>query len=175
MDDLETSQLRVTRVQFRKPKNAELLATSRIILLQHVLQTTKDFVEGLLESGAEIHSFLAKPYSINREVFDRLRKRKLNLVKIDYDELDTTDYLEELLVDAIEKSRRDKKKVLILEVGGYFARTLSRIKGSHIDYITGVVEDTTYGHNRYRELVEEIPVPVFSVARSELKEMEARY
>ena len=42
-------------------------------------------------------------------------------------------------------------------------------------YVAGVVEDTTFGHNRYVELAEQIRVPIFSVARSELKEVEARF
>lgn len=44
--------------------------------------------------------------------------------------------------------------------------------GSHIK---GVVEDTTFGHNRYKEHCKDIDVPVYSVARSVLKEIEARF
>ena len=64
---------------------------------------------------------------------------------------------------------------MILEVGGYFAQALARMPAENALYISGVVEDTTFGHNRYKASVTNIAVPVFSVARSALKEIEARF
>src|SRR5256885_2348674 len=56
------------------------------------------------------------------------------------------------------------RSILILEVGGYFANPLTRIKKEHYRHFAGVVEDTTFGHNRYLALAREIPIPIFSVA-----------
>ena len=92
-----------------------------------------------------------------------------------YSDLENSDFISELLQDAVEKSAIDGKKILIVDVGGYFAQPVSKMDKTDLNYFAGIVEDTTFGHNRYLELVEEIQVPVFSVARSRLKEIEARF
>ena len=129
----------------------------------------------LCEAGAEVFSLLAKPYSIDEEVAQRMEKSGLSVIRKSYKELDEPGFLDELLATAIEKTKHDGKQIVILEVGGYFAAPLSRISLEAAQFISGVVEDTTFGHNRYAKLIDKIPVPVFSVARSALKEIEARY
>ncbi len=116
---------------------------------------------------------IAKPYSIDEEIAKELESSGINLIRKSYKELETTDFLKQLIDSAIEKSKSDGKKILIIEVGGYFAKTLSQLSQENIQYIAGVVEDTTFGHNRYLNLLEQVNIPIFSVARSPLKEIEA--
>jgi adenosylhomocysteinase len=63
------------------------------------------------------------------------------------------------------------RDVVLLDIGGYFAPSLAKVEPRYPGRILGVVEDTENGFQRYqtRGLP---PCPVFSVARSPLKEAE---
>ncbi|NLT56596.1 MAG: adenosylhomocysteinase [Actinomycetales bacterium] len=61
--------------------------------------------------------------------------------------------------------------VVLLDVGGYFAPSLSAVAKGFSGRLVGVVEDTENGHRRYAEM-QELPCPVVSVARSPLKDPE---
>jgi adenosylhomocysteinase len=172
---LENSQLRVCGKWLRQERNRVTLSGLRLILLQHILPTTEELVRLLRQAGGEIFSIFAKPFSIESAVFDRMRASGLTIIQKSYQELENTPFLDEHLQSAIGASRADGKKIVILEVGGYFAEPLSRLPAGDARYVSGVVEDTTFGHNRYLALAGQIPVPIVSVARSELKEIEARF
>ncbi|MCK5708063.1 MAG: hypothetical protein KAI43_10455 [Candidatus Aureabacteria bacterium] len=176
-------QLRIVRAISRKKDHKKLLKNTRLIVLEHILPTTKEFLKILMEAGAEIFALIAKPYSIDNIVYNKLKKDGLNIIKIkSYQELEDSDICFKLLYDANEKSKKDRKPIAIIDVGGYFALPLLRfqeeIKKTKTDnYIKGIIEDTTFGHNRYKNLVEKnkITIPIGSVARSELKRIEARF
>ncbi len=172
---LENTQLRVLRKYAKESRNRNALAKTRLILLQHVLPTTEDWIGHLIEGGAEVFSVLAKPYSIDERVLGRLGLTGLTIIRKSYDDLETTDFLDQHLIEAEELSQRDGKQIVILEVGGYFAQPLSRQKEGTTPHLLGAVEDTTFGHNRYLALANKIRIPVFSVARSPLKQIEARF
>ncbi|MGQ2985469.1 adenosylhomocysteinase [Flavobacterium sp.] len=168
------SQLRVVRKFARQIRNKSHLEKTRIIILEHILPTTEEFINILQEVGCEFFQVIAKPYSIDQDVYNRLAE-KVDLVRKTYDELENTNYLSTLIERAINQSIKDGKKIVIIDVGGYFAAPLSKLKTEQIEFIAGVVEDTTFGHNRYLLAIENINIPVFSVARSNLKEIEARF
>jgi adenosylhomocysteinase len=142
-----------------------------------VLPTTEEFVYLLHENGATIHSFLAKPYSIDESVATRIEQHlNLKLTRKSYRDLETTNFLDQLLQSAFEASRKDDKRIVIIDVGGYFAKPLTRLASDDDQHLlAGVVEDTTFGHNRYLAEARGIKCPIFSVARSALKEIEARF
>jgi adenosylhomocysteinase len=117
----------------------------------------------------------AKPYSVDREALARLTKAGHDVIQQSYEEYEKPGFLDSSLKEALERSREDGKRTAILEVGGYFADPLLRLSESLVPYLVGVVEDTTFGHNRYKKVIEKVPVPVFSVARTQLKEIEARF
>jgi adenosylhomocysteinase len=172
---LENTQLRVLRKYVRQPRHKAALADSRLIILEHILPTTEELLRHLHEAGAEIYSVFAKPYSIDKSVLKRLTAKGVRVLQKTYDELDNTKFLDSHLQSAVSKSKRDGKRIAIIEVGGYFAAPLSRLPKQSVAHIAGVIEDTTFGHNRYLALASKIKVPIFSVARSELKEIEARF
>lgn len=173
---LENSQLRVVRKFVVQQRNKFALSTARLIILEHILPTTEEFINLLmLEGGAEIFRVIAKPYSVDTEVLQRLIASGVSVEQRSYKELEESDFLDTLLSQAIELTKEDGKPIVIIEVGGYFAAALTRLPPEAAQFIAGVVEDTTFGHNRYVEAAINIPVPVFSVARSALKEIEARF
>ena len=171
---LENTQLRSVRSMVRDYKNTAL-SGSRLIILEHILPTTAEYVFHLKSVGAEIFALLAKPYSVHPDTAQLLASKGTEPISITYEQLETTRYLDDLLTNAVEASKTDRKPILILDVGGYFAEPLQRLNPEAPQYIRGVVEDTTFGHNRYLQAVGRIPVPVFSVAKSALKEIEARF
>lgn len=173
MYPIEGSKLRVCAHYLRQNRNRKAMRTSRIILLEHMLPTTEALIYLLANAGGDIHSIIAKPYSIDEDVISRLTSNGFKVIRSSYDDLENTSILDDLLNEAIKLTQADGKKILIFEVGGYFAKPLSQLEKINRQHFYGVVEDTTFGHNRYRNLVANIPVPVVSVARSRLKEIEA--
>ncbi|MFJ4011246.1 adenosylhomocysteinase [Streptomyces sp. NPDC090026] len=75
---------------------------------------------------------------------------------------DALDYLE---------SRAAGQTVTLLDVGGYFAPSLSDVHNRFTGQLAGVIEDTENGHRRYEDL-DKLACPVISVARSPLKDPE---
>jgi adenosylhomocysteinase len=69
------------------------------------------------------------------------------------------------------ESRAAGRRLVLLDVGGYFASALAHVCARFSGELVGVVEDTENGHRRYAAL-EKIPCPVFGVARSPLKDPE---
>lgn len=174
----QDTQLRVFRKYAKEERNQNLLFQTRFIILEHILPTTESMINILHENGAEIHTVVAKPYSIDEKVLDRLKANNFCIVKDSYENYESTNILQEILNDAVKKSEKDKKSIIIVDVGGYFAKPiieLQKVNKNCTTYIAGIIEDTTFGHNRYLEAVKKIRVPVFSVARSSLKEIEARF
>jgi adenosylhomocysteinase len=172
---LDHTQLRVVHKYACQQRNKTTLANTRLILLEHILPTTEEFIYQVMNSGIEVFAVLGKPYSIDEKVAERLKIRGINVIRKSYRELDETNFLDELLTEALERSKKDQKEILIVEVGGYFAKPLTKLEPDAAQLIAGVVEDTTFGHNRYLKVIQDVPVPVFSVARSALKEIEARF
>ncbi|WP_397362657.1 adenosylhomocysteinase [Olleya sp. R77988] len=171
---LNKNQLRVSEQYLKNGDIKKRLSGTRLILLQHFLPDSEQFVNLLAQTGADIFKLIAKPYSLDKSVYDRLSK--LYDVEIgDYDKFDNTDYLDKLLQFAIQKSKLDELPILILEVGGYFSEALKRLNSEDSKYIKGVVEVTTFGYNKYLKTCKETEVPIYSVARSPIKSIEARY
>lgn len=175
MYHLDGRQLRVCGKYVRQERNRHALEKTRLIILQHLLTDTEELVNLLISSGAEIHCLVAKPYSVDEGVFKRLTKKGVRILREPYKVLEESNVLLDLLREAIAKSRADGKQIVIQEVGGYFASPVSQLSEDECTNVAGVVEDTTFGHRRYESLITKIKVPIFSVARSALKEIEARF
>lgn len=172
------NQLRVFKKYVREHKNQKLLEKSRIIILEHILPTTESMINILRTNGADIFAVVAKPYSIDKVVLSNIIIKGFNVIQESYEDLETKEILDDLLNNALEKSKKDNRKILIIDVGGYFAKPIIRLQkrsNDFSDYFAGIVEDTTFGHNRYNLAKSDIDIPIFSVARSALKEIEARF
>lgn len=171
MYHFQDEQLRVVREFCVKYKN--ILENSRLIIIEHILPTTEEFLLHLHNAGVEIFAIFSKPYSIDKSVSIQLINKYGCLYNHSYKEIEETPILYDTIMRAIEKSNEDNKKIVIIDVGGYFSKPLTKIGDSK--HIVGVIEDTTFGHNRYYVDKKYISLPIFSVARSALKEIEARF
>ena len=133
------SQLRVFRKYTRIDENAELLGRSRFILLEHVLPTTAEMILHLKNVGADIFALLAKPYSIDSISLAKIKSDyNVRVIEESYATLENTNILDNLIAEAVEKSREDSRDIVILDVGGYFSLPLSRIDDEAQKYIAGV-------------------------------------
>lgn len=172
---LDNSQLRVFRKFVRQERNVRFLRQTRLIVLEHILPTTEDMIHQLRDVGTEIFALIGKPYSVDASTLSRIEASGIPVRVTPYRTLEEPGFLDDVLAEALAACDSDGKTLAIIEVGGYFARPLSALGAEPARHLAGVVEDTTFGHNRYLKSVSTIPVPVFSVARSRLKELEARY
>lgn len=77
-------------------------------------------------------------------------------------------------INNIAKELESNEKLLIIDIGGYFAPCLPIIsKNQYLSQkIIGIVEDTENGHQKYEKYISQSTVPVFSVARSQQKKTE---
>ncbi len=133
-------------------------------LVTHLLPERAGFVRAVA-SLSRLRAVLPKPKSISpsaqREVEQSFPVDALTREL--FAETDTAlDYVE---------SRAAGEPVALLDVGGYFAPTLTDLHGRFSGRIAGVIEDTENGHRRYEHL-DKLPCPVISVARSPLKDPE---
>ncbi|KLL11852.1 MULTISPECIES: NAD(P)-binding domain-containing protein [Protofrankia] len=133
-------------------------------LITHLLPERPGFVRAVAATS-RLRAVLPKPKSIDpaarREV-----EQSIPVDALSRDLFSATgtalDYFE---------TRARGERIMLLDIGGYFAPTLAHLHGHFSGQLVGVVEDTENGHRRYADL-EKLPCPVVSVARSPLKEPE---
>jgi adenosylhomocysteinase len=171
------TQLRVVQKFCRERRNKDALGQARFIILEHILPNTEQFIALLKAGGADIFAIFAKPYSIDKTVLNRMASQYRVLCHT-YDELEDSrrQIIDGVIREALILSRSDGRAVIIIDVGGYFAEPVVRLqKTDDLELLAGIVEDTIFGHNRYTDAIANIKIPIFSVARSVLKEIEARF
>lgn len=105
-------------------------------------------------------------YSINLRIYEKLSK-EYNIIRPSLEELKQPDYL---LNQVITKINADIPTI-ILEIGGYFAIVLNELAKKLGNNLVGVIEDTENGHRQYEKLPD-LPCPIISIARSDLKKAE---
>jgi adenosylhomocysteinase len=134
------------------------------LLVTHLLADRPSFVRAVAHL-ADVRAVLPKPKSVHggarAAVADSFAVDELSRERFS-DPDETVEYLED---------RAGGQRVVLLDVGGYFAATLAAVCARFSGEIVGVVEDTENGFRRYLDL-EKPPCPVFSVARSPLKRPE---
>lgn len=133
-------------------------------LITHLLEDRPPFVRAV-GSVAELCAVLPKPKSV-----DPATRREVEAVAA-CDELSRELFADVDSALGYLESRAAGRDVVLLDMGGYFAGSLVEVCGRFSGRVVGVVEDTENGHRRYAELAK-VPCPVFSVARSPLKEPE---
>ena len=175
------SHLRVLQKFSQQNRNITSLRQSRGIFVLHALPTSVEFVSLLKKSGVEISNIYVKPYSIDDDSKKKLENIVTKrLIVLDYDRYEE-DGIQQILSDLkamIDLSSRDKKFIFGFDIGGYLLKPmieLLKLNELQKEYVVGIVEDTTFGHNKYTESIQALELPVMSVARSYLKEIEARF
>ncbi|WP_245641781.1 adenosylhomocysteinase [Nonomuraea candida] len=132
--------------------------------ITHLLAERPAFLEGVARLS-DIAAVLPKPRSINKAVLSEIR------AMLQVDDLNRDQLADPESALAYVESRAAGKNLVLLDVGGYFAPALERLHAHFSGRLLGVVEDTENGHQRYADLGK-LPCPVFSVARSPLKDPE---
>lgn len=133
------------------------------LVITHLLAERPKFLEGVARIS-DVAAVLPKPRSVNE-----IALREVAHLQVDNLNRSTLSDPEQAL--AYAESRAAGRDLVLLDVGGYFAPALEHLHSHFSGRLLGVVEDTENGHQRYAVL-DKVPVPVFSVARSPLKDPE---
>jgi len=113
-----------------------------------------------------LEAVIPKPKSINRNILEKIDKLGIRIAHLERNEI--ASYTSSL--KSIIKSRRHRK-VVIVDMGGYFAPIIEALSSELGDDLCGIVEDTQNGLERYR-ILPKISLPIYSVADSSLKRPE---
>lgn len=146
--------------------------TMSIVGILHALTDTQEFVHHLLSLGHEVPVIFAKPFSKNTDVIASIERMGVRVEQLDYDTMENTSILHETIARQLEKA---SLPLALVDVGGYFAKPLSELSTRGTKLPIGVLEVTTFGHNRYLQTMTGINVPIISIARSEIKDVEATF
>lgn len=136
----------------------------RSLLVTHLLPERPSFVRAV-DRIAQVAAVLPKPKSVHRDA-----ARTVSLA-YPVDPLSRDQFADPDTALAYCEQRAAGRPLVLLDVGGYFAPVLHELCDRFSGRIVGVVEDTENGHRRYLELGKP-PCPVYSVARSPLKQPE---
>jgi adenosylhomocysteinase len=143
--------------------------TCKVVIVTHALPSVIAFLEALQREFG-VAAVIAKPYSIHRPAYEMLCRNGFVFSPL------TKKGLRERQEESLETLRLHvgDDRFVVLDMGGYFAATASRMKASFMGQMVGIVEDTENGHRKYVDaLFPQGPAfPLVSSARSPLKEPE---
>jgi adenosylhomocysteinase len=153
------------------------LDTSRfsLVVVQHVLPNTIPLFRAL-RAHFHIGAIIPKPRSIDASSLDQMENSEppIPILHCNRRQLLDRAYIANNIVRPA-----GPRSLVLLDIGGYFAESIEILREIAGERLAGIVEDTENGHQKYDAYVEplkqkkgELPCPVFSVARSPLKEPE---
>lgn len=134
-----------------------------IIVVAHIIPDIIDYLM-ILNRIFDLRGVLAKPKSINKDVKQSLIARGIPIVELSRDKSELEPYLHEQI-------GQTSHPVVLMDIGGWFAPVIASLSKKHQGKLIGVVEDTENGHQKYLKLAK-LPLPIYSVARSPLKDFE---
>ena len=166
MISFQKTKLRVTKQSLsQSPKMT-------IVAILHALTDTEEFLSHLLNMGHEVPVIFAKPFSKKPDVIARIERSGIRVEQLDYETLEGTSILSETITQQLKQA---SYPLVLIDVGGYFAQPLIELAKQKKQLPSGVLEVTTFGHNKYAEAKDQIKVPILSIARSEIKDVEATF
>lgn len=144
-----------------------------VVVVQHFVPNVIPFVEALSDKFKSV-IVIPKPNSINAVVLDRFehaRDTNIRVLNVRREKTEKYSLIKDHLSELIPDGR-----FIIVDIGGYFAWSHDDIDKNCDGRLIGVVEDTENGHQKYMHAAEHLDIrdckPVFSVARSPLKDPE---
>lgn len=146
--------------------SAQPITSAACLVITHVLPGQMDFLAAL-GRVTTIAAVLPKPKSANDLVLKQIA------ATYPCDELDRGLFADPDWLTGYVRRRAAGRRIVLSDVGGYFAPALEELCARLPGQMAGVVEDTENGHRRY-EALPQLPCAVYSVARSPLKEPEDR-
>jgi S-adenosylhomocysteine hydrolase len=135
------------------------------IIVTHILPDSFEFLDTLSRS-TNLIGIIPKPNSINEEAKQRLLSQNLPVLEL------TRESIPKELPGLLERAAG--KKVVLLDIGGWFVPALRDLPEGPARAIAGIVEDTRNGLDKYEALAkaQAFRFPVISVAESDLKASE---
>lgn len=163
MDTLDAPRVREFFNAVCLSSSSAMAEKPAVLVVTHLLPDRPYFLEAIAKVS-EIRAIFPKPKTIDPTV--------RNLISHDYqvqvvsrEEMNNADQCLRL----VEQYGRGAPLILV-DIGGYFAKSLNSLLSRYSGRIIGVVEDTENGHQKYAAANPECPV--VSVARSPLKNPE---
>lgn len=145
---------------FRECVPATQLTDLAILVVTHLIPDRPPFLEALLNLATQV-AVVPKRKSIHEATYQDIKNR-FDVLEWSREDLQSAD-----IVETVADWTRGKKLV-ILDIGGYFANILEAIKKRLGNKFLGVIEDTENGLQKYLA-IKRLCCPVVSVARSPLK------
>ena len=139
----------------------------KFIIVTHILNDREELLDAISQIG-QVALVIAIPYSIDMPTLESIRK-KYHLIAPSLSEMRD----EGFLMDIVSKVITNKEDhLIILEIGGYFAQLVKRLREELGERFVGVVESTEAGHRQYERRLSSLSCPVISVCRGSLKRTE---
>ena len=157
------------RLFFEDLQNAHPATDDVSVLVVTHLLPDRPFFLNALQTSFHVAKVYPKPKSITKDVQEHLNA----LFEIEV--LQREHLTAEKILTDIEELVPSENRVALLDIGGYFSEILGDLSQALGARLLGVVEDTENGQQRYEQLLakgQELPCPVISVARSDLKSAE---
>ncbi|OMH26614.1 adenosylhomocysteinase [Motiliproteus sp. MSK22-1] len=141
-----------------QPERSEEIS---FVVVTHLLDNPQIYLDCLRRIG-DLAIVIPKPRSISRRTLEKVQGHMPVVIR-------TRSQLASLEVTAATiNDYVDRPGLILIDVGGYFASTLTKLPKLLESNLQGVIEVTENGHQRY-EAIDEPPVPIISIARSPLK------
>ena len=129
------------------------------IVVSHIITGCETFLDAL-NSVCKIKAIIPKPNSINKDIIENVNK-KYNIINVRREEIEKNK-------DLIELIKNSKKKIIIFDIGGYFAKIINNPEINK--KVKCIIEDTENGYQKYETC--DSHTDIISVARSKLKDNE---
>jgi S-adenosylhomocysteine hydrolase len=140
-----------------------------LLIIQHIKKNSIGFIRLLKSAGFKNVLIVGKPYSVDVEALEELRKTFTVFLPDNY-ELESLTIIKRVTQPFIDNG----EKFLCLDLGGYFSRYFFDI-GYKIFNLIGIVEDTKNGIWFDSDKEKYLPFPLLSVASSRLKDYAEHY
>lgn len=134
-----------------------------LITIVHLIPDVYPYIQALSNFGNLI-TILAKPKSKKEEVLKNLENNGFKILEIDRNKIIKENIIQEII-------KRNDGRFILIDIGGYFAPIGNQLRREFRNKFIGIIEDTENGLQRYEKL-NNINFPLYSVARSCLKEFE---
>lgn len=165
MERVEQERLRSFWREIVEAAGGGVGSAARSLVVTHLLGDRPYFLEAL-DRVAPIACVLAKPKSIDRAAYRRAAN-SFHTEIADRKALATPAGIETM----VSGLGLEREPIVAVDIGGYFAPGLHDLAAAVS--LSGIVEDTENGQQKYEEEMRgKFPCPVFSAARSPLKNAE---
>lgn len=133
-----------------------------VLAVAHVLPSMLGPLR-FLKNNFNLIGVIPKPKSIDKPTYKQLEKEGIKFVHAAREDINA-DFINKVVPASSEK-------VVLVDIGGYFSKVATD-KQLLKSRVIGIVEDTENGQQKYEGVLKELCVPVYSVARSPLKDNE---